>query len=134
MKRKLSISTLLALVLVLVLSMTAMAAGPGPNADNANQGSGYGNGMNGSYVDADGDNVCDNYASRLQPQDGTGSRWGAMQGRQAGQHFNGRQMPMGGNGNFIDEDGDGVCDLGPEGCPNFQDGTQQMRRGGQRNR
>ncbi len=135
MKRTLSISTILALVLVLALSVTAMAAGPGTNAANANPGNGYGDGVYGDFVDVDSDGVCDNYRSALQSQDGTGNRWGSLDSGQAGQRFNGQQAPMGGgNGNFIDENGDGICDLGPEGCPNMQDGSQQMRRGGRWNR
>ena len=125
MKRRFAVGTLLALVLVLGITVAAMAAGPGSNSGNtAGAGmAGQGAALHGTFVDADGDGVCDDYANRTPAQDGTGNRWNRGQGQQAG------------GANFIDEDGDGVCDncLGDGTQP--RDGTgQQMGRGGRWNR
>jgi hypothetical protein len=55
----------------------------------------------------------------------TGSKWGAQRG---GQH-----AQQGGSANFVDEDGDGVCDNCVNGGVPAQDGTGRMMRQG-RNR
>ena len=129
MKRKFAIGTMLALVLVLGVTVMAMAAGPGPNAiDGAQAGmAGQGAAIHGDFVDVDGDEVCDNYATREPAEDGTGNRWGGGQGQQAGMGTQGSS--------FVDENGDGVCDNCPEDGSHPQNGTgQQTHRGGRWNR
>ena len=128
MKRRFAVGTLLALVLVLGITVVAMAAGPGPNTGNVAAAgmAGQGAALHGTFVDGDGDGVCDNYAIRTPAQDGSGNRWGRGQGQHAGMGTPGA--------NFVDEDGDGVCDncLGDGTQP--QDGTgQQMGRSGRWN-
>lgn len=49
-----------------------MAAGPGPH--NPDAGTGIGAGIHGTFVDADGDGVCDTYADRVPALDSTGSQ------------------------------------------------------------
>ncbi len=94
----------LALVLVLGVTVMAMAAGPGPNAfDGAQAGmAGQGAAIHGDFVNIDGDEVCENYATREPAEDGTGNRWGGGQGQQAATGMM--------SANFVNEDGDGVCD------------------------
>src|SRR6056297_1432327 len=64
------------------------------------------------FVDEDGDGVCDNCEGEgLAPQDGTGNQYGrngtdgTVQGR-----GNGNQAKGANCDEFVDEDGDGVCD------------------------
>ncbi|MEZ4636297.1 MAG: hypothetical protein R2873_03410 [Caldilineaceae bacterium] len=126
MSRKLSISFLLALMLVMAISVAAMAAGPGPQ--NPDAGTGIGAGVNGTFVDENGDGVCDSFVDRVPAQDGTGSKWGAQRGGQYAQQGKGTS-----GANFIDEDGDGVCDNCLNGGVPAEDGTGSMMRRG-RNR
>jgi len=63
------------------------------------------------FVDEDGDGVCDNCDGEgLAPQDGTGNQYGrnedrAVRGRGTGNQGKGAYCDE-----FVDEDGDGVCD------------------------
>ena len=64
------------------------------------------------FVDEDGDGVCDNCDGEgLAPQDGTGNQYGrnrtdkAVRGRGNGNQEKGANCQE-----FVDEDGDGVCD------------------------
>ncbi len=132
MKRTVMMAAVFALVLVLGVVAVAAAQGPGP-VDNPpgpaalGNGPGYGPGINGqaplarfqdrsqaqlrNFVDEDGDGVCDNlglmqgmaqrrgFAHRAALGNGTGPM-GLHQGQ--GQGY--------GAGNFVDADGDGVCD------------------------
>lgn len=139
MKRKFALGTVMALVFVLGVAMAAMAAGPGPNGTAAGAGSaGQGAAIHGTFVDENGDGVCDTYLDRTPAQDGTGYRWGGQDaaGQQSsGRQGVGRQAARGGQGaagaNFVDADGDGVCDdcLG-DGVPALDGTGSQMRRGG----
>lgn len=106
MKHKFAIGTILALVLVLGMTVALMAAGPGPDQGHGAQAgyAGQGAALHGEFLDLDGDEVCDNYATRESAQNSTGNRWGYGQGRQAGNR--------GAGPNFVDQDGDGVCDSG----------------------
>lgn len=74
-----------------------------------------------SFVDADGDGVCDNYSatSGTRPQDGTGRQNG--NGNQSGSRF-------------VDADGDGVCDncTMNGACPQDGTGRQNGFRRGQK--
>ena len=128
MKRKFAIGTVLALVLVLGVTVTAMAAGPGPNyGDDVQAGyAGQGAAIHDSFVDGDLDGECDNYVLRTQFQDGTGNHWSGIQSQQVGQGTPGA--------NFVDDDGDGVCESCLGDGTQFQDGaSQQMRRSGRLN-
>jgi hypothetical protein len=139
MKRKFALGTVMALVFVLGVTVAAMAAGPGPNGAGAGVGNaGQGAAIHGTFVDENGDGVCDTYLDRTPAQDGTGSQWGGQgaAGQQGiGRQGVGRQGAMGGQGaagtNFVDADGDGVCDNCLNGGVPAQDGTgSPMRRGG----
>lgn len=98
MKRSFAFGTLLALVLILSITATAMAAGPGPNsAAIAQPGTaGQGAALYGTFVDVDGNGICDTYETREPALDGSGNQWGG-----------GQATP---GANFVDNDGDGVCD------------------------
>ncbi len=126
MTRKLSISFVLALMFVMAISVAAMAAGPGPQ--NPDAGTGLGAGIHGTFVDENGDGVCDSFVDRVPAQDGTGSKWGAQRGGQYAQQGSGTP-----GANFVDADGDGVCDNCLNGGVPAQDGTGRMMRQG-RNR
>lgn len=132
MKRRFALGTLMALVFVLGVTVAAMAAGPGPNGAGTGN-AGQGAAIHGTFVDENGDGVCDTYLDRTPAQDGTGNRWGGQSA--AGQQGIGRQAVRGGQGaagaNFVDADGDGVCDNCLNGGVPALDGTgSQMRRGG----
>lgn len=126
MKSKFAVSMLVALVLVLSVTGMVMAAGPDPNyGDGAQAGyAGQGAALYGTFVDADGDQVCDNFALRTPAQDGNGNRWNAGQG------------PGMGNGtpgaNFVDENGDGICDVCLSDGTHLQDGLGLQARSGGR--
>jgi hypothetical protein len=123
MKRRFAIGLLVALVLVVGISAMAMAAGPGPAYGNGGAAGYAGQGalISESFVDADGDGVCDNYVDRVPLQDGTGNQWGAGTGTPGA--------------NFVDANGDGLCDNCLNGGTQPQDGTgMQMRQGGRWNR
>jgi hypothetical protein len=123
MTRKLSISFVMAILLVMAISVAAMAAGPGPN--NPDAGTGIGNGIHSTFVDENGDGVCDSFVDRVPAQDGTGKQWGAQRG---GQYA--RQGGAAPKANFVDADGDGVCDNCVNGGVPAQDGTGRMMRQG----
>jgi hypothetical protein len=120
MTRRLSISFVMAILLVMAISVAAMAAGLGPK--NPDAGTGIGDGIHGTFVDENGDGVCDSFVDRAPAQDGTGKQWGARGAR-------GQQRSVAG-ANFVDADGDGVCDNCPNGGVPAQDGAgRQMRQG-----
>jgi hypothetical protein len=80
-----------------------VAAGPGPaygNRDTAGY-AGRDAVVSESFVDADGNGICDNYEVRVSLQDGTGTP----------------------GANFVDADGDGVCDNCLNDGTHPQDGT-----------
>jgi len=145
------------LLIVLVLTSVTFAGRGNTNADN--RGRGYGRsivneeqqevvgrskGMGyqnqsescDEYVDEDGDGVCDNCDGEgLAPQDGTGNQNGRTDVNVAG-----RTKGVGYQGNskscdeFVDEDGDGVCDncdgegLAPQDGTGNQKGRDTMDR------
>ena len=115
MNRKLSVAVLLALVLVLATSVTLFAQGNGPGTANQQA-------WQSGQI--------------LASQDGTGNQYGRSND---GQWAPGRGTgtPTGLGANYVDEDGDDVCDHyedsdGDGRCDNCtQEGTgQMMRRGG----
>ena len=88
-----------------------------------------------NFVDLDGDGVCDD-CTPLAPADGTGNQ----NGRQGGQNGQGAAQVDGtasqnGNGangdNFVDLDGDGICDDCTPLAPADGTGNQYGRQGGQ---
>jgi hypothetical protein len=120
MLRKGMLAAVAAMMLVLVLSGAALAQGYGPGAGVGTPGTGIcinggdlnGDGVCDTWVDADGDGINDNAA-----RDGTGSQYGARgANRQAmanGQAIGGSQVQSqyaAGQTNFVDGNGDGVCD------------------------
>ena len=118
MKTKFAVGLLVAIVLVLGISAAAMAAGPGPNYSDGVAGyAGQGAGLSDTYVDADGNGICDNFEVRVPAQDGRGAPAGIGYGTPGA--------------NFVDADGDGVCDNCLNGGTQPQDGTGlQVRQGG----
>ncbi|RME58570.1 MAG: hypothetical protein D6790_11765 [Caldilineae bacterium] len=116
MTRKLSLSLIVGLVLVFALAVGAQAQGPGPV--DAPPGPGYGTGQClGAFVDADGDGVCDNWVDAdgdgindLAPRDGTGNRYGFARRGGGWRAFSNGQPQGTLMRNFVDADGDGVCD------------------------
>lgn len=111
---------------------------PGTGTGNQN-----GNGAAGeNFVDLDGDGICDD-CEPYAPADGSGNQYG-RQGGQGGQgtamHQSTTQLDgvtgQGGNGaagdNFVDLDGDGVCDDCEPFAPADGTGNQYGRQGGQR--
>ncbi|MCB9420574.1 MAG: hypothetical protein H6667_12265 [Ardenticatenaceae bacterium] len=113
---------------------------PGTGTGNQN-----GNGAAGeNFVDLDGDGICDD-CEPLAPADGTGNQYG-RQGGQGGQgagiHQSTTQLDgtasttsQNGNGatgdNFVDLDGDGICDDCTPYAPADGTGNQYGRQGGQ---
>ena len=113
---------------------------PGTGAGNQN-----GNGASGdNFVDLDGDGICDD-CQPLAAADGSGNQYG-RQGGQGGQGGQGAAMhqsttqldgatSQSGNGasgdNFVDEDGDGICDDCAPLAPADGSGNQYGRQGGQ---
>jgi len=118
--------SIFSLAMVLALSLTALIAGvalaQGPDGDRdgvrdldgPGQGLGRGHaygfvdengdGVNDHFVDADGDGQCDNAGVRL----GFGrNAQDAQRGQGAGMGRHGSGMR---GANFVDENGDGVCD------------------------
>lgn len=115
MSRKLTTALVFALVLTMALSVSAFAQGP----------SQAGTGACANCVDANGDGVCDNWidsdgdgVNDSAPRDGSGQQLGQQAGRrQNAQSQNalanrGRGTGAGlyGAGEFVDANGDGVCD------------------------
>jgi hypothetical protein len=112
------------------------------NVPGTGTGEQNGNGAAGdNFVDLDGDGVCDD-CEPLAPADGTGNQYG-RQGGQGGQgaavHQNTTQLDgvtgQSGNGaagdNFVDLDGDGICDDCAPLAPADGTGNQYGRQGGQ---
>ena len=118
-----------ALALVLVLGTVAYAADAPAT---------YGAGQCATFVDADGDGVCDNLGQNVPPRDGTGSQYGTGGSQYgAGQGQAAVGTGVGGCGSFVDANGDGVCDnLGqnvpPRDGTGSQNGTTTTQRGGRR--
>lgn len=75
-------------------------------------------GAQNNFIDDNNDGICDNYADRACPQNGTGNGYGC------------------GNGNFVDENNDGICDNYANGaCPRNGMGHGHHRgNGGDRGR
>ena len=121
MMRKLMVPVVAAVVLTMVVSAGAMAAGKPADAP-------YGTSQCTTWVDANGDGVCDN-AGPLAPQDGTGSQYGASNTATTGAgQVTAPQTGLNNPATFVDADGDGQCDSVP-----LQDGTgNQVQRGGGR--
>lgn len=67
-----------------------------------------------AFVDEDSDGVCDNYALREQPRDGTGNLYGRIDRSGKGFRNGSTERNMGrglrDRASFVDEDGDGICD------------------------
>ena len=135
------IAVVLALTLALVVATAAFAQGPAGSRDGvrdlANSGAGFvdadgdgvcdnagqakqhawgfvdedGDGVNDRFVDADGDGVCDNVGQsmgygRAAKGDSAGQGTGMMRRGGAGQSGKGMR-----GANFVDADGNGICDL-----------------------
>jgi hypothetical protein len=116
------LAVVVALSLAVVLATAAFAQGPGGVRDGvrdyAGPGLGQGNGaaygfvdedgdgVNDRFVDADGDGECDNLG--LNMGYGRGGQ-GAPRGEAVGQGMGQRGCGMQG-ANFVDENGNGVCD------------------------
>ena len=93
MNHKLTTAIVLALILTLGLAVTAIAQGNDPGTN--------GQCLQGEFIDADGDGVCDNAAQNgagMQFQRSNGNRGNAAAGN------------MGNGLAFTDADGDEVCD------------------------
>ncbi len=126
MLRKGTVATMLAVILVMALAGGALAQGYGPGTGTGTPGTGVctndldGDGVCDSFVDLDGDGVND-----AAPRNGTGSQYGQGGNGQAtsqnqvmgGRGMRGQRMQSQGqaqgqalNGQFIDQNGDGVCD------------------------
>ena len=89
-----------------------------------------------SFSDEDGDGICDlcPYGGE-RPQDGTGLK-AANGSNPQFSDTSSTASPGRGSGSclsFTDEDGDGVCDLCPNGGDRPQDGTGMQARQGRRN-
>jgi hypothetical protein len=109
-----SLAVVLALSLTVVIATVAFAQGPDGARDGvrdfAGNGHAYGfvdedgDGVNDRFVDADGDGECDNVGLGL----------GYGRGAQGGPRSQGAGMGQRGHGlrgaNFVDEDGNGICD------------------------
>ena len=129
MIRKLMVPVFAALALVMVLGTVALAADEPVTRPN-------GPGQCVNFVDENGDGVCDNAGQQAGPRDGTGNQYGAGQrqgGMRMGQRQAGNGAGQGGNGAFVDADGDGVCDnLGQNVPPRDGTGRQNGAAQGQR--
>ncbi|HNS67386.1 MAG: hypothetical protein KBI09_01755 [Mesotoga sp.] len=99
-------------IAILMVGAIATAAGLGFRAQGVKQAQ-VGSGRCEAFVDENGDGICDSYALRPQPQDGTGKRWaaGRINGGFKGNRVANRGTGLAGQENFVDENGDGICDL-----------------------
>jgi hypothetical protein len=110
------LAAVLALSLTVVIAGAALAQGPDGVRDFDGSGQGLGNGPAYGFVDEDGDGVND----RFEDADGDGEcdhvGLGMGYGRGAEDAPRGKRAGMAGHGhgmhgaNFVDEDGNGVCD------------------------
>lgn len=111
MMRKSMVAAMAAMLLVLVIAGAAFAQGPGAGAVEPGMGLCLnssdldGDGVCDDWIDADGDGVND-----AAPLDGTGSQYGI--GSQTPQTPTAPAAGQGTaqTGDFVDNDGDGVCD------------------------
>lgn len=117
MSRKLTVALVFALVLTMAVSMSAFAQEPGQGAGAcANFVDADGDGVCDLWVDADGDGFNDNaprYGSQRQHaaqgrQGQNGQRPGLQNG--SGLGTPGQGQGLYGNSDFVDANGDGVCD------------------------
>ncbi|HPF17402.1 MAG TPA: hypothetical protein PLN92_07475 [Thermotogota bacterium] len=143
------------LLIVLVLTSVAFAGRGNMNVDNRSRGytrsvvnqeqqevvgrskgMGYQNKAQSynEYVDEDGDGVCDNCDGEgLAPQDGTGNQKGRADARTSVKGM-GYQNKAQSCDEYVDEDGDGVCDncdgegLAPQDGTGNQKGRDSMDR------
>jgi hypothetical protein len=99
-------------IVVLMVGAIATAAGLGFRAQGIKQAQ-AGSGQCEAFVDENGDGICDSYAVRPQPQDGTGKRWAAGRMNEGFKGNRGacRGTGLAGKENFVDENDDGICDL-----------------------
>ena len=114
------LAVVLALSLTVVIAGAALAQGPGGARDGvrdfAGPGQGLGNGHAYGFVDEDGDGVNDRFvdADGDGECDNVGLGMGYGRGAQGAQRGQGAGMARGGYGmrgaNFVDENGNGVCD------------------------